>query len=153
MPAKKSMSPRAVPPVLAPVLMMAFWMLLGAAAGIRAAQSIWLLLGWGAEAISVAVPVGGIAGAAVGAALGRITNPRRLVLLMAVFAGASAGGVAGKVPWGDLGEIGGQIAGGLVGGIAWAAWLFIGHNNRSDMEHREDSAPEPPAIDDSASSC
>src|SRR4051794_17050672 len=103
-----------IPPVLAPVLMMAFWMLLGGAAGIRLAQSIWQLLGWSAGGVSVAVPVGGVAGAAAGAVLGRISNPPVLVLLMAVFAGSAAGGVAGKVPWGEIGEIGGQVAGGLV---------------------------------------
>jgi hypothetical protein len=42
-----------------------------------------------------------------------------------VFAGASAGAVAGKLPWGEIGEIGGQVGGGLVGGIAWAVWLFV----------------------------
>jgi hypothetical protein len=122
--------PFATPPTLpqlAPVLLMtAFWMLLGAASGVRVAQSIWQLLGWDAGDVSVAVPVGGVAGAAVAAALGQISNPRMLVLLMAVFAGAAAGGVAGKIPWGEIGEIGGQVAGGLVGGIAWAAWLFFG---------------------------
>jgi hypothetical protein len=45
---------------------------------------------------------------------------------MAVFAGASAGGVAGQLPWGDIGQIGGQVAGALIGGIAWAVWLFVG---------------------------
>lgn len=117
-----------VPP-LAPALMIAFWMLLGGAAGIRLAQSIWELLGWGIGEVSVAVPVGGVTGAAVGAVLGRIRNPRLLVLLMAVFAGSAAGGVAGKVPWGDIGEIGGQVAGGMVGGIAWATWLFVERRN------------------------
>jgi hypothetical protein len=123
-------TPFATPPTLqplAPVLLMtAFWMLLGAASGIRVAQSIWQFLGWDAGDVSVAVPVGGVVGAAVGAALGQISNPRLLVLLMAVFAGAAAGGVAGKIPWGEIGEIGGQVAGGLVGAIAWAAWLFFG---------------------------
>jgi len=49
------------------------------------------------------------------------------VLLMAVFAGSSAGAVAGQLPWGDVGQIGGQISGGLVGGIAWTVWMFVGH--------------------------
>jgi len=71
------------------------------------------------------VPVGGGVGALGGALLGLISNPRLLVLLMAVFAGSAAGAVAGKLPWGDIGEIGGQVAGGLVGGIAWAAWLYF----------------------------
>jgi hypothetical protein len=115
-----------VPPRLAPVLMMAFWMLLGGAAGIRAAQTLWQLLDLGGGAVSVAVPVGGAAGAVVGGLLGLISNPRLLVLLMAVFAGSAAGAVAGKVAWGEVGEVGGQVAGGLVGGLAWATWLFLG---------------------------
>ena len=57
--------------------------------------------------------------------MGLINNPRLLVLLMAVFAGASAGGVAGEIPWGAGGEIAGQVASGLVGGIAWAIWLLM----------------------------
>jgi hypothetical protein len=118
--------PAPAPPVLAPVLMMGFWMLLGGAAGIKLAQSLWQVLGWATGEVSVAVPVGGVVGALVGALLGLITNPRHLVLLMAMFAGASAGGVAGKLPWGDIGEIGGQVGGGLIGGIAWAVWLFFG---------------------------
>jgi hypothetical protein len=114
------------PPPLAPLLMMAFWMLLGAASGIHATQSAWRLMGFAVGEVSIAVPVGGVAGALAGALLGLISNPRLLVLLMAVFAGSAAGAVAGKVPWGSVGEIGGQVAGGLVGGIAWAAWLFLG---------------------------
>jgi hypothetical protein len=106
--------------------MMAFWMLLGAAAGIRLVNSLWHLFGLGAGGASVAVPIGGVAGAAAGAALGRISSPRLLVLLMAVFAGSSAGGVAGELAWGDIGRIGGQVVGGLLGGIAWATWLFVG---------------------------
>lgn len=123
--------PSAIPPVLAPLvplapaLMMGFWMLLGAAAGIKFAQSLWRLLGWGDWAVSVAVPVGGGTGALVGALLGLITRPQLLVLLMAVFAGVSAGGVAGHVAWGAMGEIGGHVGGGLVGAAAWATWLFV----------------------------
>jgi len=49
-----------------------------------------------------------------------------LVLLMAVFAGSAADAVAGKVAWGEVGEVGGQVAGALFGGGAWAAWLFFG---------------------------
>ena len=115
----------AFPSPPAPILMMIFWMLLGGASGIKLAQSIWQLLGWGAGDVSIAVPAGGLAGALAGALLGLISNPRLLVLLMAVFAGASAGAVAGKLPWGTIGEIGGQVGGGLVGGIAWAVWLFV----------------------------
>ena len=123
----------AIPPPLAPILMMAFWMLLGGAAGIKFAQSLWQLLGWGAGDVSTAVPVGGVIGALAGALLGLISNPRLLVLLMAVFAGASAGAVAGKLPWGEFGELGGQVSGGLVGGIAWAVWLFVASKKRHDI--------------------
>jgi hypothetical protein len=94
-------------------------MLLGGAAGIRVAQSLWQLLDLGGGAVSVAVPVGGVVGAVAGGLLGLISNPRLLVLLMAVFAGSAAGAVAGKVAWGDVGEIGGQVAGALFGGGAW----------------------------------
>jgi hypothetical protein len=118
-------SPTPIPPVLAPALMMAFWMLLGGAAGIKLMQSIWHLLGVEVGEVVIAVPVRGVVGALSGGFLGLINNPRLLVLLMAVFAGASAGGVAGQLPWGAIGEFGGQVAGGLVGGIAWAIWLFI----------------------------
>jgi hypothetical protein len=86
-----ALSPTGVPPVLAPVLMTAFWMLLGGAAGIKVLQSIWHLLGVSSGEMTVAVPVGGVAGALAGAALGLIRNPRWLVLLMAVFAGSAAG--------------------------------------------------------------
>ena len=87
--------------------MMAFWMLLGAAAGIKTMQSIWHLFGVAAGDVAIAVPVGGVVGAVAGAFLGLISNPRLLVLLMAVFAGSAAGAIAGRLPWGDIGEIGG----------------------------------------------
>jgi hypothetical protein len=115
----------AIPPPLAPILMMAFWMLLGGAAGIQLAQSMWQLVGWGDGDVSIAVLAGGVMRALAGPLLGMINNPRLLVLLMAVFAGSAAGAVAGQLPWGAIGEIGGQVAGGLVGGIAWAVWLFV----------------------------
>ena len=129
-------SPRAVPlpPVLAPVLMVVFWMLLGGSAGIKIMESIWHFLGVEAGELTVAVPVGGAVGAVVGALLGLINNPRLLVLLMAVFAGASAGGVAGQLPWGDVGQIGGQVAGGLAGGAAWAFWLLMGAGRSPNAE-------------------
>ena len=76
--------------------------------------------------MSVAVPVGGVTRAAVGAVLGRISNPRLLILLMAAFAGSATGGVAGKVACGEIGGIGGQTAGGVGGGLAWATLLFVG---------------------------
>lgn len=126
-------SPTPIPPVLAPALMMAFWMLLGGAAGIKVMQSIWHLLGAEVGEVVIAVPLGGVVGALVAGLLGFISNPRLLVLLMAVFAGSAAGGVAGKLPWGELGEIGGQLAGGLVGGIAWTAWLFIGRGKAQTL--------------------
>jgi len=122
-----------IPPVLAPMLMMVFWMLLGGAAGIKIMQSVWRFLGVEGGEFSVAVPVGGAVGALAGALLGLIKNPRLLVLLMAVFAGASAGGVAGQLPWGDLGSVGGQIFGGLVGGIAWAIWLLMGRSKEPKL--------------------
>jgi len=111
-------------PPLAPALMMAFWMLLGGAAGIKFMQSIWHFLGVEIGDVAIAVPVGGVVGALAGALLGLISNPRMLMLLMAVFAGSAAGAVAGKLPWGEIGELGGTLAGALVGGMAWAAWLF-----------------------------
>jgi hypothetical protein len=114
--------------------MMVFWILLGGAAGIKIMQSIWHLLGVDVGAVAIAVPVGGVMGALAGALLGLISNPRWLVLLMAVFAGASAGGVAGKVPWGEIGQIGGQVAGGVLGVIAWATWLFFGRGKDSKAE-------------------
>jgi hypothetical protein len=114
-----------IAPALAPVLMMVFWMLLGGAAGIKIMQGIWPFLGFDGGGVAIAIPVGGVSGALAGALLGLIRNPRWLVLLMAVFAGSSAGAVAGKVSWGAIGEIGGQVAGGVVGGLAWAAWLFL----------------------------
>ena len=121
--APESTSP--IPPALAPALMVVFWMLLGGAAGIKIMQSIWHLLDLAMGDVAIAVPVGGMLGALAGGLLGLISNPRVLVLLMAVFAGSSAGAVAGRIPWGDLGELGGQVAGGLVGGISWAVWLFV----------------------------
>jgi hypothetical protein len=129
-------TPTKLPP-FAPLLMMAFWMLLGGAAGIKLAQGMWQLIGWHTGEVSIAVPVGGVIGAFAGALLGLIRNPRLLVLLMAVFAGASAGGVAGRLAWADIGEIGGQIVGGLVGGIAWATWLCVGRERSRPGEARQ----------------
>lgn len=115
-----------MPPNLAPILMIGFWMLLGAAGGIRLMESIWRFIDIQVGELSIAVPVGGVVGAVAGGLLGLISNPRLQVLLMAVFAGAAAGAVAGKLPWGDVGEIGGQVAGGLVGGAAWSVWMLVG---------------------------
>ena len=124
---------RTNPRPLAPILMMVFWMLLGGAGGIKLTQTIWRVIGFGAGEVSIAVPVGGAVGALVGALLGLISNPSLLLLMMAVFAGSTAGAVAGKLPWGDTGEIVGQVAGGLVGGIAWAVWLFVGAGRGRDL--------------------
>jgi hypothetical protein len=52
------------PPPLAPhLLMIAFLMLLGSAAGIRIALSIRQFLDWSAGSVSIAVPIGGVIGA------------------------------------------------------------------------------------------
>ncbi len=56
-----------VPPVLAPLLMVVFWMLLGGAAGIKTMQTIWSLAGVASGELTIAVPVGGVVGALVGA--------------------------------------------------------------------------------------
>ncbi len=122
------------PPPSAFVLIMVFWMLLGGAAGIKIMQSIWHILGVDIGSVAIAVPVGGVVGALAGGLLGLISNPRWLVLLMAVFAGSAAGGVAGQVPWGAIGQIGGQVAGGVVGVIVWATWLFFGRGKDSTAE-------------------
>ncbi len=127
---------------MAPALMMAFWMLLGAAFGIRLMESVWRLFEISIGEVSIVVPVGGAVGAVGGAFLGLITNPRLLVLLMAVFAGSAAGAVAGKLPWGDIGEIGGQVAGGLVGGIAWATWLYFGRSTGPSLMNPAQGEPQ-----------
>jgi hypothetical protein len=114
--------------------MAVFWMLLGGAAGIKVMQSLWRFLGFDVGEVTIAVPVGGVLGAAVGVLLGMITNPRVLVLMMAVFAGSAAGGVAGRLAWGDIGEIGGQVAGAFVGGLAWTTWLFLGKGQVKSIE-------------------
>jgi hypothetical protein len=49
----------AIPPPLAAIFMMTFWMLLGGAAGFKLAQSVWQLLGWDTGDVSIAVPAGG----------------------------------------------------------------------------------------------
>lgn len=127
---------------LAPALMMAFWALLGASAGITITQSVWQFLGWEGH-VSVAVPVGGAVGALVGALLGLITRPRLLVLLMAVFAATSAGGVAGQIAWGEIGLLGGQVVGALLGAAAWATWLFVNRGRNSPLCDGDSPAAEP----------
>ena len=132
--------PQALAP-LAPALMMVFWLLLGSAAGIKISQSLWQFLGWSDGEVSVAVPVGGVVGAIAAALLGLISNPRVLVLLMAVFAGSAAGGVAGKLSWGNVGEIAGQVVGGLLGAITWATWLHVGGGRRPTDRYQRAREP------------
>lgn len=86
--------------------------------------------------MAIAVPLGAAVGALAGGLLGLISNPRMLVLMMAVFAGSSAGAIAGKVPWGEIGEIGGQVVGALDGGIAWATWLYLELRNEATLGAR-----------------
>jgi hypothetical protein len=52
----------------------------------------------------------------IDACLGLISNLRLPVPPMAVFAGAAAAALAGKLPWEDSGKLGDQMAGGLLGG-------------------------------------
>ena len=59
-----------LPPVLAPVLMIVFWVLLGGAAGIKIMQSIWRFLGVEVGEVTIAVPIGGAVGALARSALG-----------------------------------------------------------------------------------
>jgi hypothetical protein len=113
-------------------------MLLGAAAGINFLQAVWRLFDWESGEMAIAIPVGGGVGALAGALLGLIRNPRVLLLLLAVYAGASAGAVAGRLPWGVVGEISGQAIGALVGGLAWAGWLF--------SQRREPRTVQPPSV-------
>lgn len=135
-----------VSPVLAPVLMIVFWMLLGASGGIRLMEGIWRFIDLQVGELSIVVPVGGVVGAVAGGLLGLVSNPRLQVLLMAMFAGAAAGAVAGKLPWGNIGEIGGQIAGGLVGGAAWGTWMLIGL--RSEKTCAPQILPTGPRVSD-----
>jgi hypothetical protein len=66
-----------------------------------------------------------------------------LVLLLAIYAGASAGAVAGRLPWEAVGEVAGVGVGGLVGGLAWAAWLFSGRRPSPEAEAPAESRPTP----------
>lgn len=135
---KETLAPAPIPPVMAPVLMMAFWMLLGGSAGIRLMDGIWRFMDLQVGGLSIVVPVGGVVGAVAGGLLGLVSNPRLQVLLMAMFAGAAAGAVAGMLPWGNIGEIGGQVAGGLVGGAAWWTWMFLGRQRGPNPGKPED---------------
>src|SRR5579871_6494301 len=90
-------SPAVPPPLLplAPKLMLVFWMLLGAVAGVKLAQGVWRMAGWNTGAIAIAVPAGAVAGSIVGGFIGRINRPSLLVLIMALLAGWSLGALAG----------------------------------------------------------
>ncbi len=132
-------------PPLAAVMMLAFWVLLGAATGINVLQAVWRLFDWEVGEVSIAVPVGGGVGALGGALLGLVRDPRVPVLALAVFAGASAGAVAGRLPWGEVGEVSGGAIGALVGGIAWATWLFAGGAPAREPKPRETSTDSPGA--------
>jgi hypothetical protein len=72
---ERAMPDDATKPPLAPVAMVVFWMLLGGAAGINITQRLWHLLGLGGGDVSIAVPVGGVAGAIAGALLGLAHAP------------------------------------------------------------------------------
>jgi len=105
-------------------LMLVFWILLGGAAGVNFLQAVWHAFGWSVGEVSIAVPVGGALGALAGGLLGLIRDPHVLVLPLLIFAGSAAGAVAGRLPWGPVGEISGEALGGLLGACAWTAWLL-----------------------------
>jgi len=115
-------SPRLLP--MAPKLMLLFWMLLGAVAGITLAQQVWRLAGLTAGNFAIAVPVGAVGGAVGGVLVGRITHPHLLVLVMAILAGWSVGALAGGLAWAEIGQITGGFTGALVGGFTWGGWLL-----------------------------
>ena len=121
--------------------MMVFGMLLGAATGINLTQAVWRVFGWGVGEVSIAVPVGGGVGALAGALLCLVRDPRLLVLVLAVYAGGSAGAVAGRLPWGAVGEVSGLALGALVGWAAWAAWLFLSAVRSQESGVSKEGAP------------
>ena len=102
-----SAPPLPLPPGLAPVLMVVFWMLLGGFSRIKVMESIWRFprrtesgichRGTGRRR--------GVGALLAGALLGLIKDPRLLVLLMAVFAGRlRRWGCAGQLPWEKSGK-------------------------------------------------
>jgi hypothetical protein len=121
----KASPPPAAPPLLplAPRLMLAFWALLGAVAGINLAQVLWRLAGVSTGAVTVAVPVGAVAGAVGGGLVGLITGPRLLVLIMALLAGWSVGALVGRLAWDETGHLAGALTGALLGALTWGVWL------------------------------
>jgi hypothetical protein len=125
--ARRSAAPELAP--LARRLLMVFWMVLGAATGIKIVLVLWHLFTFDVGELTIAVPVGGVVGGRIGICIGSVGRPRWLVLLMAVLAGSLVGAVAGNLSWTEIGEISGYVIGGVVGAIiwvAWVAWLFIG---------------------------
>ncbi|HTU89227.1 MAG TPA: hypothetical protein VMF69_03940 [Gemmataceae bacterium] len=125
-PSEKTNSPSASPPLLplAPKLMLLFWMLLGAVAGVKLLQGIWRMAGWDTGATAIAVPAGAVAEAIAGGLIGRITRPSLLVLIMALLAGWSLGALAGGLVWAETGQFAGGSIGALVGGLTWTLWLL-----------------------------
>lgn len=123
---RQANTPPVSPPLLptAPKLMLVFWMLLGAVAGITLAQQVWRLAGLSTGTFAVAVPVGAVGGAVGGGLVGRITRPYLLVLVMALLAGWSVGALAGGLAWDATGHIAGGLIGALVGGWTWTVWLL-----------------------------
>ena len=121
------------PPLLpiAPKLMLVFWMLLGAVAGISLAQGVWRMAGWKAGAFAIALPVGAVAGAVGGGLVGQITRPHLLVLVMATLAGWSVGSLGGGLAWAETGQIAGGFTGALVGGLIWAVWLLTARGEKA----------------------
>lgn len=143
--ANRRMQPRTPllsPPLLpmAPKLMLFFWMLLGAVAGITLAQKGWRLAGLTAGNFALAVPIGAVGGAVGGVLVGRITHPHLLVLVMALLAGWSVGALAGGLAWAEIGQIAGGFTGALVGGLTWGAWLL---RQRGDEIKGQNSASVP----------
>jgi hypothetical protein len=132
-----------IPPLLlplAPKLMLVFWMLLGAVAGITLAQGVWRMVGLSGGTFSVAVPVGAVAGAVGGGLVGQITRPHLLVLIMAMLAGWSVCALGGRLAWGETGQIAGGFTGALIGGLTWAVWLL---GRRGDEIKSQASVPGP----------
>jgi hypothetical protein len=125
-PQVKTNTPSAPPPLLplASKLMLMFWMLLGAVAGVKLMQGVWRMAGWNTGAIAIAAPVGAVVGAIAGGFIGRITRPSLLVLIMALLAGWSLGALAGELAWAETGQFAGGLLGALVGGLIWTLWLL-----------------------------
>jgi hypothetical protein len=140
----QAQTPLVSPPLLpiAPKLMLLFWMLLGAVAGITLAQQVWRLAGLTSGNFAIAVPVGAVGGALGGVLVGRITHPHLLVLVMALLAGWSVGALAGGLAWADIGQITGGFIGALVGGLTWGAWLLRRRGNEIKGQNSA-SVPRP----------